>query len=76
MLKNQRRALFVQWWLAFSFLVSTHCWAEDAYPSKSIRLIVPFAAGGPTDTAIIPPGFQTTALQQRCRPGVRQRQGG
>ena len=50
MLKNQRRALFVQWWLAFSFLVSTHCWAEDAYPSKSIRLIVPFAAGGPTDT--------------------------
>lgn len=32
----------------FFFLVSSLAWA-DAYPSKPVHLIIPFAAGGPTD---------------------------
>ena len=30
-------------------VVASSCWAADAYPDHKIRMIVPFAAGGPTD---------------------------
>ena len=34
----------------FAFgLMSSVCVAQDNYPSRSVRMIVPFAAGGPTD---------------------------
>ena len=30
-------------------VVASSCWAAGAYPDHKIRMIVPFAAGGPTD---------------------------
>lgn len=36
--------------ITMSCMVSTHSYADQAYPTKTITVIVPFAAGGPTDT--------------------------
>jgi tripartite-type tricarboxylate transporter receptor subunit TctC len=41
-------------WMRFAaacagLVVVSSCWAADAYPDHKIRMIVPFAAGGPTD---------------------------
>jgi tripartite-type tricarboxylate transporter receptor subunit TctC len=35
--------------LCAGLLVAGACWAADTYPDHKIRMIVPFAAGGPTD---------------------------
>ncbi len=35
--------------LSASLVIASQCWAADSYPDHKIRMIVPFAAGGPTD---------------------------
>ena len=35
--------------LCASLVMAASCWAAGAYPQHKIRMIVPFAAGGPTD---------------------------
>ena len=35
--------------MCVSLVVASACWAADTYPDHKIRMIVPFAAGGPTD---------------------------
>src|SRR5436309_11658642 len=44
-MKSRRVAVFAGLALSFSLAL-----AQDSYPSKAIRLVVSFAAGGPTDT--------------------------
>lgn len=36
--------------LAASFLVPVASWAQGTYPDRTVTLVVPYAAGGPTDT--------------------------
>lgn len=46
---NRRRAIALLLSGSFAVLVSQAVLAADPYPSKPIRLVVPFAAGGTTD---------------------------
>ena len=46
---NKRQLIAASMLLA-NWLILTSAWAEDAYPTRAIRMIVPFGAGGPTDT--------------------------
>ena len=46
---NKRKLIAVSL-LVVNWLILTNAWSEDAYPTRSIRMIVPFGAGGPTDT--------------------------
>ena len=38
-----------QWWVAFMCAVSACVWAQDVWPSRPIKIIVPVAAGGTVD---------------------------
>ncbi len=46
---HRRTALALAGGLAFATLLQGHAFSQDAYPSKSIKLIVPFNAGGAAD---------------------------
>ena len=50
---------------ALSALPASRTLAADAYPSKPVKLIVPFAAGGSTDIVarVIAEGMRTTLGQ-------------
>src|SRR5688572_3704907 len=43
---NLRRSFLVA---SFTALCSAGAWAQQAWPAKPVALVVPFAAGGPTD---------------------------
>jgi tripartite-type tricarboxylate transporter receptor subunit TctC len=46
----QQRLCFGTWLTVGVFGMASGAFAQSAYPSKPIRMIVPFAAGGPADT--------------------------
>ncbi len=51
--------------VGLALCASTFAYAADVYPSKTITMIVPFAAGGPTDTvARLVAQSMTTTLKQ------------
>jgi len=35
--------------LAFLLVLATHAFGQEAYPSKPIRILIPYAAGGGND---------------------------
>ena len=51
--------------LTFTLAMPHGAWAADAYPSKPIKLIVPFAAGGSTDVVarVLAEGMRSTLGQ-------------
>lgn len=65
---TKRTAIFHRLLLACSaaaIVTSSPAWAQDKYPSKSIRLVVPFAAGSGTDAvARLTAKHLSTALGQ------------
>lgn len=62
---SKRRALQVLAFSALSMGLHVGAQASDAYPSKPVKLIVPFAAGGSTDVVarLIAEGMRTTLGQ-------------
>src|SRR5690606_33395501 len=50
---KERREILTLWKVLFAgaLLAATNAWGQAVYPSKAVRLVVPFAAGGPTDAA-------------------------
>jgi tripartite-type tricarboxylate transporter receptor subunit TctC len=49
---THRRSLLHGLLAAGAMLASTLARAQGAYPKRSIALVVPFAAGGPTDVVV------------------------
>src|SRR3954452_14441585 len=56
--------IVVRWLLLIVAVIATPCAAED-YPNRTIRIIVPFGAGGPTDVF-------TRALGEELRKSLGQ----
>lgn len=46
---SKRNATILLGSIALSGFVGAHAWAQDAFPTRPVRLIVPYAAGGGTD---------------------------
>lgn len=60
------KSKFLQCMVGAAFMVSAAAFAQTNYPTKSITLIVPFSAGGPTDTVarLIAQSMSTDLKQQ------------
>jgi tripartite-type tricarboxylate transporter receptor subunit TctC len=62
----QRCLGFGAWFTVSAFVMTSRAFAQSAYPSKPIRMVVPFAAGGPADTTArtLAPRLSETLGQQ------------
>lgn len=62
---ENNRAWRYRWWSVFLIMTSTHLNAQETWPTKPIKIIVPFQAGSAVDNAarVLAPKL-TTILQQ------------